>query len=575
MDVRMPDGTIVKGVPEGTTKDQLAMKMAGRFGFPEIAPQQAAESQGASFYDRLRDGLTDARAVAGEFAAGANRSLVDTLDFVGPDSINAALRLAGAEQQVPTLRGLMEPTGIEGGFMEPGAARDVVQGAGGALPAAAGFTQVPRNLATLTGAAAEFLGAGTAKAPGLIPVAANAVDTKLALLRQTGDLSTAGVMLDEAGNVIKDVAAKATTKQGFDPGLVAMVKASTPEARRKMLAMLDVVEQGKKNFRYSADNRPLDIAGDSVLNRVKVVREANRVAGVKLEGVADSLRGAQVDASPAVNSFLGELEGMGVKFNPQNSTVSFQGSDLEGVPGPQRVIKNVLNRMLNTRVPDAYDVHRLKKFIDEQVTYGKNARGLGGKTERILKTLRHDVDGILDAQFPEYNKVNTQYSETIGALDALQDVAGKKMDFYGENADKAIGTLTRRLLSNAQSRIPLKDAIQQLDTVAQKFAKPGTDVVPYRAVVRRSGVTPDMLDDDIMGQVLFTDELDKVFGAASRTSLLGDVEKGVNTGIDAAMGQKTAAGMVAGGAKWAYDKLRGINEQNAIKAMRELLKRGQ
>lgn len=78
MDVRMPDGTIVKGVPEGTTKAQLQAKLAGRYGFPEIAPQQAAESRGASFYDRLRSGLATgaqniggAAEVAGTFATGA------------------------------------------------------------------------------------------------------------------------------------------------------------------------------------------------------------------------------------------------------------------------------------------------------------------------------------------------------------------------------------------------------------------------------------------------------------------------------------------------------------------------
>jgi hypothetical protein len=291
---------------------------------------------------------------------------------------------------------------------------------------------------------------------------------------------------------------------------------------------------------------------------------------VKLEGVANALKGQQVDVSPAVNSFLDELDGMGVKFNPKDSTLSFQGSDLEGVPGPQRVIKNVLNRMLNTQVPDAYDAHRLKKFIDEQVTYGKNARGLGGKTERILKTLRHNVDGVLDEQFPDYNAVNTKYAKTIRAFDALQDVAGTKMDFFGENADKAIGTLTRRLLSNAQSRVPLKDAINQLDIVAREFlVSDGTDLVPYKPIVKRSGVTPDMLDDDVIGQVLFADELDKMFGAASRTSLLGDVEKGVGT----AMGGKMA---IAGAAvKGVASKLTGVNEKAAIKAMRELLRRGE
>jgi hypothetical protein len=399
---------------------------------------------------------------------------------------------------------------------------------------------------------------------------------KLALLRNTGDVNTAGVMLDSAGNVVKDAAAKAATKQGFDPGLVAMIKASTPDTRRKMAAMLDIVEQGKKNFRYSADNRPLNVVGDSVLNRIKVVREANRVAAVRLDDVANGLRGAQVDASPAVNAFLEKLDGMGVKFNPKDSTVAFQGSDLEGVPGPQRVIRNVLSRMLNTKVPDAYDVHRLKKFIDEQVTYGKNARGLGGKTEGILKTLRHDLDGILDSNFDAYNKVNTQYAETRGALDEIQSIAGKKFDASDDSAALTMGSLSRRFLSNAQSNGYLRDAVSNLDTIARKYIKPGTDLVPYRPIQARSGVTPQMLEnDDLIGLALYADEMDKMFGAASRTSLLGDVQKGVNTGIDAAMGQKTAAGMTADAAKWAYDKARGINEQNAIKAMRELLNRGQ
>jgi len=537
--------------------------------------QPAPEQPAPSFYERLRAGLTQgadtALNVAGEFAAGANRAATGAIDFVGPDTVNSVLSLAGSDKQVPTLTGLLAPTGIQGGFMGPGMGRDAVGALGSTLTAAGGFMSVPRNVATAGGALAEYLGIGSASPSAAVvaPSVADAVSTKLSLLRQSGDTSTAGVMLDSAGNVVKDATAKAATHQGFDPGLVAMIKASTPKARQKMAAMLDVVEQGKANFRYSADNRPLDIAGDSVLNRVKVVREANRVAGVKLDSVANALKGQQVDVSPAVNSFLDELDGMGVKFNPKDNTVSFQGSDLEGVPGPQRVIKNVLNRMLNTQVPDAYDAHRLKKFIDEQVTYGKNARGLGGKTERILKTLRHNVDGVLDAQFPEYNAVNSKYSETIGALDALQDVAGSKMDFFGENADKAIGTLTRRLLSNAQSRVPLKDAINQLDTVAQKFVvSDGKDLVPYKAVLKRSGVTPDMLDDDIMGQVLFTDELDKMFGAASRTSLLGDVEKGVGT----AMGGKTA--IFTSAAKAAAKKLTGVNDKAAIKAMRELLRRG-
>lgn len=546
----------------------------------EAAPNHPP-AQGDSFGANTMD-------VLGELAASANRSVTEFVDFIGPDTANAILRLAGSKKQMPTLTGALAGTGIQGGFMEPGMARDAVQGAGPALTAAGGLKTVARSGAKLGNAALDMLGFGSSEAPAA--AAAAKVYTALedvtpkfepatgrglvkaqrkgALLGETGDTVAAGYRLTETGDVVKDGAQKGAMKQGFDPGLVAMIKASPPKAREKMAAMVDVVEQGKKNFRYSAENRPLDIAGDSVLSRVKVVREANRAAGNRLDHTAKALKGQRVDVAPAVDSFLGELEDMGVKFSPADGKVTFQGSDLEGVPGPQRVVKTVLGRMLNTKAPDAYDVHRMKRFIDEQVTYGKNARGLGGKTERILKGLRHNLDGLLDEQFPEYNRVNTDYSETIGALDSLQDVAGKKMDFYGPNADKAIGTLTRRLLSNAQSRVPLTDAINQLDSVAKKFTtKGGTDIVPHGYVSKRSGISAADLDDDIMGQVMFVDELEKIFGASARTSLQGDVEKAARQAANA-----DGKGMIVDALISGANKARGINEENALKAIRELLK---
>lgn len=530
----------------------------------ENAAQQGPEEKQDSFGANTLD-------VLGELAASANRSVTEFLDFIGPDTANAILRLAGSEKQVPTLTGALKNTGIEGGFMQPGVARDAVQGAGSALGMAGGLVPVERGLAKAGPAIAEFMGIGSAK-----PVVAGAqslpesLSRELALKRQTGDVSTARHTLDATGKVVPDPTAKSAIKQGFDEGFVAMIKASPAKAREKMTAMIDVVEKGKQNFRYSAENRPLDIAGGSILNRVKVVSTANRAAGNRLDHVAQSLKGQGVDVSPAINQFLGDLDSMDIKFNPKTGEVAFKGSDLEGVPGPQRIIRNIVNRLYDTKAPDAYDLHRMKRVIDEQVTYGKSARGLGGKTERILKSLRHNLDGLLDEQFPEYNRVNTEYAQTRGALDSLQDVAGKKMDFHGENADKAIGTLTRRLLSNAQSRIPLKDAITELDAVARKFVdpdQPGTAIVPHGYITRKSGIKADDLDDDVLGQVLFVDELEKLVGASSRTSLQGDTEKVVRRAANAD-GRSMVVDAVVEGA----NRLRGVNEGNALKALRALLK---
>ena len=354
----------------------------------------------------------------------------------------------------------------------------------------------------------------------------------------------------EGPKVAKDPYAMETIKQGFDQGVIAAVKVAGKTDKEKMLKMVDVMERGKQNKLYAQKERPSDIAGDTLMQRYKMIRIANKKAGSELDGVANSLKGQQVDYSPAIDSFIGDLENMGIKFG-DDLTPNFMGSDIEGVIPSERVINQIVNRLKMTKTPDGHDVHRMKKFIDEQVTFGKNAEGLAGKTESILKGLRHNLDGVLDQQFPAYDKVNTTYAETIGALDALQDVAGKKMNLTGANSEKAVGTLLRRVMSNAQSRVRLIDSIDQID-----------------GVVKNLGVK---INDDLMSQILFVDELDSVFGPVARTSFQGQIGQAIESGVNAAAtpnGAFDAATKLVGKAA---EKARRINEPAAFKSIRDLL----
>jgi len=102
--------------------------------------------------------------VAGEFANAANRSFLEGLDYVGPGAVNAGLRLAGSDYQMPTLTGMFEENvpGAQGGFMPEGTERDVVRGAGGVLPVAGAMVGAgPRNLAKIPEMAKEWFGFGT------------------------------------------------------------------------------------------------------------------------------------------------------------------------------------------------------------------------------------------------------------------------------------------------------------------------------------------------------------------------------------------------------------------------------
>lgn len=381
------------------------------------------------------------------------------------------------------------------------------------------------------------------------------------------DIDVAKFKLSDTGKAVKDVIANNTITQGFDEGVIAAVKGASKADKDLMLKMVDTMEKGKKNKLFAAKNRPSDIAGDTLMNRFRSIRDANRAAGVELNEIAKNLKGKNVDINDAALGFADSLDELGVslirgedgKFKP-----NFSQSQL--APGDRGPISEVI-RQMNIRSDggiDAFDVHKMKKVIDNNVTFGKSNKGISGDAERTLKSFRKELDGALDSTFPEYDRVNTVFAETIGAIDAFQDVAGRKMNLTGANADKSTGTLLRRLMGNAQSRVRLLDSIDEIESVA---AKHGGSNLP-----RIEGVSSG--SNDLLTQVLFVDELDSVFGPVARTSFQGQIDQAIKQGLGAAT---TKAGAVEAGISAvgkAAERVRGINEEGAFKAIKELLKQG-
>jgi len=390
---------------------------------------------------------------------------------------------------------------------------------------------------------------------------ANRLDLADRIISRTGDKDLAKLTIEHSRNgpltpanakIKNDKEASTTIKQGFDDGTVAAIKATSAINKRKLLEMVLIKERAKKNAVYGASNRPADIAGDSLAERVRHIKKVNKKAGDELDGVSQTLRGQSFDPSAPVNTLMSDLSSAGVRFDAAGKP-KYKGSDFEGDGASQKILNLIVERSKNPRANDAYYAHRLKRFIDNKTTYGHTKAGATGDAERIIKNFRRNIDQKLDGSFPDYNRVNTQYSETIGALDAFKSAAGSKVDLFGENADKALGTVSRRLLSNTQSRVNMMDSIKNMEAVSKKY---GAD-----------------FKDDIMTQVMFVDELDKVFGASAKTSLLGDVEKGTRTALETVAGQRSLTGTGIEAAAKLTEKARGINEENAFKSIKDLLKR--
>ena len=127
-------------------------------------------------------------------------------------------------------------------------------------------------------------------------------------------------------------------------------------------------------------------------------------------------------------------------------------------------------------------------------------------------------------------------------------LVGNKIDLDADYSPQALGRLSRRVLSNAQSAERVREALINIDDVAMQYGS------------ESAGKLTDL--------VKFADTLDKQFGIASDTSLAGDIAKGTAQ----AMSQSkvdTALNMAGS----AYQKLKGVNVDSKYKTMNELLNR--
>lgn len=328
--------------------------------------------------------------------------------------------------------------------------------------------------------------AGVARSERALPAPARGGDPVLAQIQRS--------------NVINDA-----IDAGWGADVATMIRGATPADRDAMLRMLNIKRNGVTDALYAVRNRPADVAGNALLDRVRFLRDVNRDAASRLGDVADALKGQQVDYAPAVNRFLDGLESFGVTLNNQNIP-NFRGSLFEGV-GAQPFLNRIITRMREAGTVDAAELHRLKLYIDENVSYGSQVEGLSGRAEALVKNLRHDLDEILDTNFPEYNEVNTRYAQTRTALDEIDSLGGSGLRLFDAGADQQLGTLMRRLMGNTTSRVALRNSIGDIDSLVRELG----------------GETPETLD----ALMLFADEMDKVIQTSGRTSFQGDIAKEV------------------------------------------------
>jgi|TARA_R110000744_G_C19353826_1_gene560659 hypothetical protein len=319
----------------------------------------------------------------------------------------------------------------------------------------------------------------------------------------TSPASEANLMLDGFGKVVKD-----PMSAYFDDEFLHVIKSLGPEDKKKVLEMTQLKEHGIEFPLMEGDGRPSNVAGASLMERIDIIREVNEFSGRQIDIEARNLKGQPVDFSQPVSEFLEALESKGATYNKETRSLNFTEKSIIGRnPAAKALLNEIVDYMSVDEAIDASGVHDLKRFIDDQVAYGKSSQqGSSATADKIIKKLRAGVDSVLDNKFPAYDKANTDYSKTIKALTNIKDISGKA-DLEADSAGNAAGILMRRIMSNATSGTNLRDSMSNLDSLANEYG--------------------GGFKDSLSTQSYYANKLDRDFGASAKTSFQGQNEAGI------------------------------------------------
>lgn len=355
------------------------------------------------------------------------------------------------------------------------------------------------------------------------------------------------------GKLKSDPAAEKLLKHGIDERFVSQIKSASKDDQRRMLDMVRIAKSGWVNNRNAVAKRPGERIGDVISGRVNWLLNKRKEAGGQIDRVASKLRGKPVNYVPAVQRLIDSLEGQGIRFTPDGQfriNPKIQGSDYEDLASVAKEL-NVIFRRLTDEPLDAEQVHQIKRFLDTRLSYeGKQQGGLQGRLAAQLKALRHDLDGALDEAFPEYAKVNEQYSDMTGTLEALQDAFGSKVDLL---SPAATGIGSRKITSNYISGQNMATAMDQAERMVQKY----------------SG---QRLNNNMHDLVSMETLLRNIVPQNNMNTFQGDVTKGVNAGIRASMGGMGPTEAATGVAGHIMEKLTKKDPGQILDDLEELLK---
>ena len=240
--------------------------------------------------------------------------------------------------------------------------------------------------------------------------------------------------------------------------------------RGQLNKMLTIVEnQRRLGTRYAMENRPSNVVGESIADRIKAVIQLKNKSNKELSQVLDSDVGRElVITSEPSRKFFDNLESEGVEIGRNEAgklTVNLDNSTARlGDVLPKAELERVLN-MLDVDEMTIAKAHKMKRFVREYVSYDGGIQ-VGAKTskpiENAIKSLSNGINDAISQKSPVYAKANARFASVIDSISLAQKQL-KGMDIDTDLANSKLGNLSKKLGTNYGTKENVFKLIDTLD----------------------------------------------------------------------------------------------------------------
>jgi hypothetical protein len=501
MNVTLPDGTTVEGVPDGTTKAQLFEKLKAN-GHPVdeswLNPDAARPGGLKSFGAGLGRGVQ-------EVALGAQQL------------VGHGLQAVGGDKNAPNM------LGRAGNWLTKDADQGLARGAGEyrpyqqAHPIAAGAGEIAGNIAATAPLAAVVPGAGASTLAGRVLSGAALGGAQGALqpvqnggnfanekLKQIGE----GVGLGAAAPVVGQAVSR-TIAPKIDPAVQYLTSIGVKLTPGQALGgAFKRLEEGATSIPFlgdaikSAQRRGIESFNTVAINRALSPIGGKLPAGMKsgheaVEYAADALSGAY-------DSLLPKMRGtIDPQFSHELQTVKGMASGLPPAQGEQ------LNRIIDQDIvgkftPQGGALGETVKEIEEKLggmtrDFGRSdnpdVRRLGDATKELQASLRRMLDRSNPQLAPELQKINKGYANLLRVQAAAARTGAKEGTFTPAQLRSASRQLdpSRNKRAFSKGKALMQDLAQKAgDRLSQTVPDSGTafrEIVgaPHKAAL---GIVP-------------------------------------------------------------------------------------